>query len=67
MAAERIVTLDVDELSETLRVLREAGHGKAGGDYEPECPVCSAADKLDATLGPAGVLGTLNEQPEDQK
>lgn len=44
--AERSVMLDADEIDMLLTVLKEAGHGRDGGDYEPECPACTAADKL---------------------
>jgi hypothetical protein len=48
--AELNVLLTTDEIDSIVRQLQSDGHGKDGGDYEPECPTCAATDKLKALL-----------------
>ena len=51
--ADLTVTLSADELGEVLAVLESSHHGKEAGDYEPECPACTAAEKMKDAAGVA--------------
>jgi hypothetical protein len=51
--------LSPDELSEAVRVLHESGHGKDGGDYESECPACTAVEKMKTA---SAIRLTLDQQ-----
>jgi hypothetical protein len=52
------VYLSEEEISFVLNELHSAGHGhgSSNNDFEPECPSCTAADKLKTALS-AGVEG----------
>jgi hypothetical protein len=54
----RAVYLSEEEISFVLNELHSAGHGhgSSNNDFEPECPSCTAADKLKTALS-AGVEG----------
>jgi hypothetical protein len=50
--AERIIVLTDEEASFVLNVLHVDGHGHGSSkhDFEPECPSCTAAAKLEALV-----------------
>lgn len=52
--ADVTVTLTADELAFVINELHAQGHGHESSkdDFEPECPICTAADKLNAALVP---------------
>lgn len=52
MTQDVTVTLTTDELSFVVNELHAQGHGhgSAKDDFEPECPTCTATDKLECAL-----------------
>lgn len=50
--AELNIRLTTEEASFVLNELHSAGHGHGSSkdDFEPECPSCTAADKIAAAL-----------------
>lgn len=50
--ADVTVTLTADEAAFVLNELHSQGHGQGSSkdDFEPECPTCTAADKIKAAL-----------------
>ena len=60
-AVGETAALTPDEIDQVIKHLELGGHGYASKDYEPECPVCTATEKLKAKLA-AGLPGTSNGQ-----
>jgi hypothetical protein len=55
------VYLDANELSFAYDSLKKDGHGRDGGDFEPECPACTAADKLKDAMDAQATQGGRHE------
>lgn len=62
--SEHTVRLTADEIAFVLNELYTAGHGHGSSldDFEPECPSCTAADKL-AAASAMGSADTVKCNP----
>jgi hypothetical protein len=62
--ADLNIPLTQEEAAFVLNELHSAGHGHGSSkdDFEPECPSCTAADKIAAVLRAPGVPTSQRSQ-----